>query len=251
MEVLSIKELLDNIAIFLPIHTFNAFARVFMGRESLDIKFQYKWQKHFTVSSSDIDYNIKYMTKLTLNNRLHCIYGPAITYKDGSVEYYENGQLHRNGDLPASIETSCMRNVYYKHGRIHRDNDEPAVVSENLKIYYKDGLRHREYGPAYISPLTEIWYYYGKPHRYDQPAVFNNGDEYYYENGILHRDNDLPAIELANGCKYWYINGEIQRVLIDITKSYIKHGDIDSIDFIDNICGNMTFHNLEERLPFL
>ena len=26
----------------------------------------------------------------------------------------------------------------------------------------------------------------------------------WYHNGIIHRDNDLPAVEKANGDKFWY-----------------------------------------------
>jgi hypothetical protein len=33
------------------------------------------------------------------------------------------------------------------------------------------------------------------------------GDKYYYIDNILHRE-DGPAIEAANGTKYWYINGK-------------------------------------------
>ena len=45
-------------------------------------------------------------------------------------------------------------------------------------------------------------------HRTDGPAVeYANGNKYWYLNGKLHR-TDGPAIEYANGNKYWYINGK-------------------------------------------
>lgn len=34
-----------------------------------------------------------------------------------------------------------------------------------------------------------------------------NGDEYWYKNGMRHRE-DGPAIEWADGTKFWYYNGE-------------------------------------------
>ena len=33
----------------------------------------------------------------------------------------------------------------------------------------------------------------------------------WYKDGVLHRDNDLPAIEFANGNKEWYQNGNLHR----------------------------------------
>ena len=33
----------------------------------------------------------------------------------------------------------------------------------------------------------------------------------YKRDGELHRDNDLPAIEFANGTKVWYLNDKLHR----------------------------------------
>jgi hypothetical protein len=45
-------------------------------------------------------------------------------------------------------------------------------------------------------------------HREDGPAIeWANGDKYWYTYGKLHR-LDGPAIEYANGCKEWWINDE-------------------------------------------
>ena len=39
-------------------------------------------------------------------------------------------------------------------------------------------------------------------------VVEDNGNTFWYnEKDQLHRDNDLPAIECANGTKYWWVNG--------------------------------------------
>ena len=47
----------------------------------------------------------------------------------------------------------------------------------------------------------------GKLHRTTGPAVENaNGDKFWYQNGILHRTTG-PAIEWWNGDKFWYQNG--------------------------------------------
>lgn len=42
----------------------------------------------------------------------------------------------------------------------------------------------------------------------------HNGDIYYYKNAemtILHREEG-PAIEYANGHKFWYLNGNLHRI---------------------------------------
>ena len=47
----------------------------------------------------------------------------------GITEYYKNGVLHRDGDLPAVI--SALGDLeYWKNGKRHRDNG-PAVIRKN------------------------------------------------------------------------------------------------------------------------
>ena len=50
------------------------------------------------------------------------------------------------------------------------------------------------------------------------PAIEHaDGTKYWYLNGKYHREDrsetgvSLPAIEYANGDKYWYLNGELHR----------------------------------------
>ena len=51
----------------------------------------------------------------------------------------------------------------------------------------------------------------GQLHRTDGPAIeYANGDKYWYINGQRHRDNG-PAVEYAHGTKCWYINGKCHR----------------------------------------
>ena len=48
----------------------------------------------------------------------------------------------------------------------------------------------------------------GVLHRTNGPAVEQaNGDKFWYQNGVPHR-TDGPAIELSNGSMEWFINGE-------------------------------------------
>ena len=76
-------------------------------------------------------------------------------------------------------------------------------------IYYKDGLIHREDGPAMICANgNTIWVQRGVPHRKDGPAAeFANGSKLWLVRGKLHCE-DGPAIEsVTEGCKY-YLNDE-------------------------------------------
>jgi hypothetical protein len=47
----------------------------------------------------------------------------------------------------------------------------------------------------------------------DLPAIeCANGDKSWFVNGLWHRDNDLPAAEYVNGSKFWYVNGKCHRL---------------------------------------
>jgi len=50
----------------------------------------------------------------------------------------------------------------------------------------------------------------GEIHRdNNQPAVIlANGYQAWWVNGRLHRDNDKPAVILANGYQAWWVNGK-------------------------------------------
>jgi len=48
----------------------------------------------------------------------------------------------------------------------------------------------------------------GELHREGGPAIeCANGTKYWYHNDKLHRE-DGPAIEWADGTKYWFVNGK-------------------------------------------
>lgn len=49
-------------------------------------------------------------------------------------------------------------------GQIHRDDDLPARIwPDGCRIWYRDGLVHRDDGPAYVgSDGYEAWFEYGQ-----------------------------------------------------------------------------------------
>jgi len=51
----------------------------------------------------------------------------------------------------------------------------------------------------------------GKLHRLDGPAIESaNGDKWWYINDKQHRE-DGPAIDYADGSKCWFVNGKLHR----------------------------------------
>lgn len=67
------------------------------------------------------------------------------------------------------------RDIIYRNdkGEIHRDNDEPAYINEGYLGWYKNGILHREAGPAQIftvgNTISEFWVVDGIS--YDKPET--------------------------------------------------------------------------------
>ena len=57
----------------------------------------------------------------------------------GNTEYYKNGVLHRDGDLPAVI-TARGDLEYWKNGRRHRDNGPAVIRKDGVCSWYKNGV---------------------------------------------------------------------------------------------------------------
>lgn len=54
-----------------------------------------------------------------------------------------------------------------------------------------------------------VWYKNGKKHREDGPAcIWSDGSKAWYLNGKLHRE-DGPAVEMANGLNFFYLGGKL------------------------------------------
>jgi hypothetical protein len=80
-------------------------------------------------------------------------------YLDGTLGWFKNGELHRDGDKPAYIGANGTL-LWFKNNLCHRDGDKPAGIWENGESqWYKNGLRHRTTGPAVIYPYHESEYW--------------------------------------------------------------------------------------------
>ncbi len=62
-------------------------------------------------------------------------------------------------------------------GHFHNVNDQPAIIWKNA-------------------------------HGKDKDYFLTHGTRYWYKHGLLHRDNNLPAIDIKDGGKHYYINGK-------------------------------------------
>jgi hypothetical protein len=115
------------------------------------------------------------------------------------IEYYYEGKLHRDNDLPAREFTNGTK-VWYQYGKFHRLDGPAYECLDGYKEWYIEGIEYTE--EEWKIKVLELSKY--------EVKKFDNRIEYYYE-GKLHRNNDLPAIEYKNGSKYWFQNGKLHR----------------------------------------
>ena len=82
-----------------------------------------------------------------------------------------------------------------------------------------DALKYRVEVDAFGT--REFYNSDGQLHRTNGPAIeYANGTKYWYQNGACHRI-DGPAIEWDSGGKAWFINGKI--LTEDEFKEAVKH----------------------------
>lgn len=108
------------------------------------------------------------------------------------------------------IEINGAYSLCKKGTKILSQEDGPIVMANGDKLWFKQGILHREDGPAIERFKGDWgWYYNGQCHREDGPAVgYINGDVYWYQEGKLHR-LDGPALERSNGAKSWHYRGKL------------------------------------------
>ena len=70
--------------------------------------------------------------------------------------------------------------------------------------------------------------------------INNTGNKFWFKNGKLHRNNDLPAVEYANGGKCWYKNDKCHR-----------DGDLPAVEYADGgKCWHKNgFYHRDNNLP--
>ncbi len=133
---------------------------------------------------------------------------PAVIKSNGTMRYYINGQLHRNGDLPAitnKIVENYQDNIFnpedFDESSYHEDytddeNDSDEQCEKGIICYYKNDELHRD----------------DDQHGNSQPAIIQtDGSTNYYKNGVLHRDHNQPAVIKTSGTLKYYRDGELHR----------------------------------------
>ncbi len=84
-----------------------------------------------------------------------------------------------------------------------------SLCTGNFIKWTKNGLKHNEFGPAFIYEVGDrYWYINDKCHNENGPAIIcSHGDKTWYINNKPHNENG-PAIIWADR-KEWYINGKL------------------------------------------
>ena len=107
-------------------------------------------------------------------------------WEDGTQQWFKNGKLHRDGDLPARIHANGTL-VWLKNGKEHRDGDKPVEIHADGTLgWWKNGKIHRDGDkPAWISADGTLWWLKnGLRHRITGPAVIHaNKKEEFWING--------------------------------------------------------------------
>lgn len=87
-------------------------------------------------------------------------------------------------------------------------NVKLVIFEDGCQAYYKNGVFHREEGPALIYKGNEWWYLNGLCHREDGPAIIlDNGTQIWKRNDKTHREGG-PAIIKPDGTEEFWVNGE-------------------------------------------
>jgi|SaaInlStandDraft_1057018.scaffolds.fasta_scaffold108242_2 hypothetical protein len=86
--------------------------------------------------------------------------GPAITFDDGTEEWYLDGIPH-NPNGPAITDSLGNKKWYYK-GMKHRVGGPAIEFSNGDYVYYYEDLLHREDGPASSMGGELVWFLHGK-----------------------------------------------------------------------------------------
>lgn len=80
-----------------------------------------------------------------------------------SLRWYKDGVLHRENDLPA-IQWYDGSYEWYENGQRHRNNAPAVIYLDGRQGWYQHGKLHREEGPAFEKPsiMKKEWWIHGE-----------------------------------------------------------------------------------------
>jgi hypothetical protein len=116
----------------------------------------------------------------------------------------------------AILASCCQRETgaQYIECAIPPDYPDSPVVS----VHKSGGAVHNTTGPAWEryhrgEVYATMWFKDGLIHRDDGPALLlSDGTEVWYRNGKIYRDSGLPAIVCSDGTREYYRRGKKIRV---------------------------------------
>lgn len=162
------------------------------------------------------------------NGKLHRDDGPALKTTDG-LGWFHHGLRHRT-DGPAEIFSNGLEFYWLCDQGISKDRFDRIVSESDIKCekrhgnynisIYKKGtdVYHCEDMPSHINSTSKTWYKNGIMHRDDGPAFENiYGTKYWVSDGFYHR-LDGPAYINGNHSEYW-VDG--LKVSEETVKSYM------------------------------
>lgn len=117
----------------------------------------------------------------THNGKFHRLDGPS-KILDGKSFWYKNNKLHRDGDLPAVYNADKSHVEYYTEGQLHRENMMPARIEYRgdgsiVNEYYTEGKLHRLNGPA--VEIKDCTNEYEKNIYYVDGVSYKNAEDYH------------------------------------------------------------------------
>jgi len=105
--------------------------------------------------------------------------------------------------------TLCVATMPPYYGYKNYGYDRWWTSGVDIVYLNQEGKKHRIYGPAYISKKYDIeeWHKNGVFHREGGPAVRHRKNMYWFKEGVLHR-LDGPAIDTGGGPKEYWVDGQ-------------------------------------------
>jgi hypothetical protein len=90
--------------------------------------------------NKQLDHSGRYIYKnICLHHQPHSVCDLPVIFSNGDQAWYKEGEVHRDGDLPAIILSNGDQ-YWYKEGEVHRDGDLPAIIRSNGNQYWcKEG----------------------------------------------------------------------------------------------------------------
>lgn len=124
------------------------------------------------------------------------------------TSWYQNGLLHRDGGLPATVDADGKGVHWAVHGKSHREGDLPAIDGY-YQQWFLDGQYYERPGdlPNFVNGKEQRWHNAkGQLHRLDGPAaIYTQGKREWFINGRRHRE-DGPAVILTDGRTKFFLH---------------------------------------------